>query len=402
MTCVIGSSNVKIFGKAFHSLVRIADDLYIEALSSGLVFHTVNASKSAYACFTFKPDFFISYKEEPSEKRKVLLKSCLMPFRSIQTLEKNVEKCLFDLTCVTDYLLVKFFCKHGVIKTYHLNFVDNETVQGSFPNTGFLCKLAASSRLLQDGIQNFSNSVEELTLTICSDKVLFRNYVDDEPDPNKVVHTELTLESQEFEEFEVERETRITFCLKELKAILSFSEGFNVPVMIQCQSGGKPITFNINGLRGVDVQFVLATLADRETQSTPMSGSVLRTSVAHGSQRTESIAIHVQKSVETLQDSNINSKNHTNSISLPSNKKNSKTFQRIVPPLSFSDDEDTDNIMQIAQEKLQEDLNDNLIPSSPPHKKFRSMFLGLSQSTCTSMAPDSDEVLVANSDEEQI
>lgn len=35
--------------------------------------------------------------------------------------------------------------------------------------------------------------------------------------------------------------------------------------------------------------------------------------------------------------------------------------------------------------------------------QFRKMFLGLSQSTCTSMAPDpDDEVLVANSDDEQI
>lgn len=47
---------------------------FIDCFSFQLVFHTVNASKSAYACFTFKPDFFISYKEEPSEKRKVLLK----------------------------------------------------------------------------------------------------------------------------------------------------------------------------------------------------------------------------------------------------------------------------------------------------------------------------------------
>lgn len=35
--------------------------------------------------------------------------------------------------------------------------------------------------------------------------------------------------------------------------------------------------------------------------------------------------------------------------------------------------------------------------------QFRKMFLGLSQSTCTSMAPDpDDEVLVADSDEEHI
>lgn len=48
------------------------------------------------------------------------------------------------------------------------------------------------------------------------------------PDPNKVVHTELTLESQEFEEFEVDVETKITFCLKELKVRFSFSPSFSL------------------------------------------------------------------------------------------------------------------------------------------------------------------------------
>lgn len=45
----------------------------------------------------------------------------------------------------------------------------------------------------------------------------------------------------------------------------------------------RPVTFSITGLRGVDVQFVLATLADRESQSVSSSG-ILRTSVAQTSQ----------------------------------------------------------------------------------------------------------------------
>lgn len=41
-------------------------------------------------------------------------------------------------------------------------------------------------------------------------------------DPNKVVHTELTLESEEFDLYEVDQETKITFCLKELKVRCNF------------------------------------------------------------------------------------------------------------------------------------------------------------------------------------
>ncbi|KAF8767775.1 Cell cycle checkpoint control protein RAD9A like protein [Argiope bruennichi] len=255
-----------------------------------------------------------------------------------------------------------------MVKIYQLHYVENETVQGSFPTSGFLCQLNASSRLLHDGIQNFSTSVEEVTLTVCSNKVLLRNYVDDEPDPNKVVHTELTLESEEFELFEVDQETKITFCLKELKAVLNFCEGFNVPVSIKCQTGGRPITFSVTGLRGVDVQFVLATLADRESQSLS-SSCVSRSSVAQTSQ-----------SVKNL---------HTE-------KKRNNADTQIVLTLS-SDDDDNDNNDVMLQDPIPDD---DVIPSTPPHKKFRSMFLGLSQATYTTMAPDPDEVLVANSDDE--
>uniref|UniRef100_A0A2L2YG25 Cell cycle checkpoint control protein n=1 Tax=Parasteatoda tepidariorum TaxID=114398 RepID=A0A2L2YG25_PARTP len=398
MSCLIGSSNVKIFGKAFHALSKIADDLYMEALPSGLVFHTVNSSKSAYACFTFKTDFFISYKDDAVEKRKILLKSCLMAFRSLPNLEKNVEKCLFDISSAADYLLLKFFCKHSMIKVYQLNYVENETVQGSFPTSGFTCKLTAPSRLLLDSIQNFSTAVEEITLTVGSNKVFLKNYVDDEPDPNKVVHTEMTLESEEFDLFEVEEETKITFCLKELKAILNFCEGFSVPVAIKCQSPGRPVNFSINGLRGVDVQFVLATLADRDTQLITSSGSVFRTSVAQNSQ-------HVDK-VSTL-----NEKLEA-SPSLPpaSNTASSSSKDNSIPKLPYekpkfsmllSDEEDDDLTSSISLcQAVVDEGDDDMVPSSPPNKKFRSLFLGLSQDTYTSMAPDPDEVLVPNSDDE--
>ncbi|GIY22950.1 cell cycle checkpoint control protein RAD9A [Caerostris extrusa] len=446
MSCLIGAANVKIFGKAFHALVRIADDLYIEALPTGLVFHTVNSSKSAYACFTFKPDFFITYKEDSVEKRKVLLKSCLMAFRSLPNLEKSVEKCLFDLTAAADYLLLKFFCKHGMIKTYQLHYVDNETVQGSFPTSGFLCQLNASSRLLQDGIQNFSTSVEEVTMTVCSNKVILRNYVDDEPDPNKIVHTELTLESEEFDLFEVDQQTKITFCLKELK------KSFNVPVSIKCQTGGRPVTFSVTGLRGVVVQFVLATLADRETQSISSSG-VFRNSVAQTSQFSKSSQLENEDKKKTYSTQYLSDSSQANSFSgsMPNSSRNVQNNPK--PVLILSDDDDD----LMANEPIPEEMEEDVVPSTPPHKRkpnlrfisrflvffcggssavsfidfekrffnrvglltlcstpkqdqalfshllqhFRSMFLGLSsQATYTTMAPDPDEVLVANSDDE--
>lgn len=82
-----------------------------------------------------------------------------------------------------------------------------------------------------------------------------------------------------------------------------------------------------------------------------------------------SVAIHVTKSIDTLQDSKINSKNHANSVSKSSAANNSKAFRRIVQQVCFSDEEDESIIGAVQEEKLHENFNDDIIPSSPPHKK---------------------------------
>uniref|UniRef100_A0A3B5L4R6 Cell cycle checkpoint control protein RAD9A n=1 Tax=Xiphophorus couchianus TaxID=32473 RepID=A0A3B5L4R6_9TELE len=108
MQCVVTGGNVKVLGKAIHSLSRIGDELYVEPQEDGLALRSVNSSRSAYACFLFAPLFFSSF---PFSLRCQL--KFMSVFKSLATLEKTVEKCHIGLDEQKDRLTFTLHCKHG-------------------------------------------------------------------------------------------------------------------------------------------------------------------------------------------------------------------------------------------------------------------------------------------------
>jgi hypothetical protein len=58
--------------------------------------------------------------------------------------------------------------------------------------------------------------------------------------PSKILHTELTIDPRDFEEYSVGTEPgEITFCLKEFKALLGFCEVAGQPIHIWFEQGGR-------------------------------------------------------------------------------------------------------------------------------------------------------------------
>ncbi|KAF2359870.1 Rad9/Ddc1 [Trinorchestia longiramus] len=278
MKCVITGVNIKVFARSIHSLARIGDELYVEPDLEGISFCTVNSSRSAFASFKFGRSFFSqcesgidgsapstsqsnsSQSDAETIKYKVAMRAFLGAFKSLASVEKTVERCKIVVDDAAAKVIVQLVCRYSVVRNYHLPFIECETLRAVYDEASCPYAVTSPSRLLSDVVVNFQPGQDEVSLKVTPTSACVRNYVDDEPDLSKVIRTELQLESDEFDAYGVEAEGEVVFNLKELRAILGFSEPCNLPVTARFSQPGSPIIFSVDNKPLFESKFVLATL----------------------------------------------------------------------------------------------------------------------------------------------
>ncbi|KAG9270621.1 cell cycle checkpoint control protein RAD9A isoform X2 [Astyanax mexicanus] len=273
MRCTIAGNGVKVFGRAVHALSRIGEDIWLDPLQKGLAVRSVNSAQSAYACFLFSPLFFQHYtanldqgRESKGVKCKVSLKSVLPIFRSVATLERSVCKCEISINVSDSRVKFQFNCRHGITKTHNLGYQECEALQAVFPT--HLCPniLKAQPKLLSDIVMHFPTSQEEITLSVSPLRFKLKSYYEEENDLIKSMNTEMSLHPDEFDYFQVGVDSDVTFCLKELRGLLSFAEAHGLPVSIHFGASGKPVSFSVEGMV-LEAVVVLATLASPDSEN---------------------------------------------------------------------------------------------------------------------------------------
>ncbi|XP_028003003.2 cell cycle checkpoint control protein RAD9B [Eptesicus fuscus] len=280
LKCGMSGSQVKVFGKAIQALSRISDELWLDPSEKGLALRSVNSCRSAYGCVLFSPVFFQHYQWSTSVEMngtksnlncKLGMKSILPIFRCLNSLERNVEMCKIFTRSDKCKVVIQLFCRHGIKKTHNVCFQESQPLQVVFEKNTCSNILMIQPRVLAEAIVLFTSSQEEVTLAVTPLEVCIKSSTEESMDLNSSVYSEMFVGPHEFEFFQIGVDTEITFCCKELKGMLIFSEATHAPITMHFDFPGKPMALSIDHML-LEANFILATLADEPSRaSSPQS-----------------------------------------------------------------------------------------------------------------------------------
>ncbi|XP_040587000.1 cell cycle checkpoint control protein RAD9B [Mesocricetus auratus] len=298
LKCGMTGGQVKVFGKAIQTLSRVSDDLWLDPSEKGLALRAVNSCHSTYGYILFSSLFFQHYQWSPSATMsnndvpmnlncKLTIKSILPIFRCLNYLERSVEKCKIVSRLDKCRVVIQFFCKHGIKRTHNVYFQDSQPLKILFEKSLCTNILMIKPRLLTEAIVLLTSNQEEVTFSVTPGNFCLKSWNGESLDLSSSVYSEMSFDPEEFDFFQVGLDTEITFCFKELKGILSFSEVMRVPLSIYFDFPGKPVVLSMEDML-LEANFILATLADQPSrvsspQSLCVSQAQRRTDPTHSS-----------------------------------------------------------------------------------------------------------------------
>ncbi|XP_017655207.1 cell cycle checkpoint control protein RAD9B isoform X1 [Nannospalax galili] len=306
LKCWMNGSQVKVFGKAVQTVARVSEALWLDPSEKGLALRSVNSCHSTYGYVLFSPVFFQHYQWSASAtvtdndiplnlNCKLAIKSILPIFRCLTSLERNVEKCRIFTRSDKCKVVFQFFCRHGLKRTHNVSFEESQPLKTLLEKNMCTNLLMINPRLLTEAIVLLTSNQEDVTFAVTPGNFCLKNSSEESLDLTSSVYSEMFFGPEEFDFFQVGFDTEITFCFKELKGILTFSEAIHAPISIYFDLPGKvqynflkcsycpsenecyfchlfrPVILSIDDML-LEANFILATLSDYPSKaSSPQS-----------------------------------------------------------------------------------------------------------------------------------
>ncbi|KAG0084797.1 Cell cycle checkpoint control protein rad9b [Podila epicladia] len=203
-------------------LLKIGDDVTIEARPNSLALSTINITRSAFAIFSFTSNFFESYTFDanaenivhdaagPYLRCKVLSKALVSACKVRGNVEQKIEKCGIFMESAEG---VGENCFIKIHKLLYESCLDNLQViysKESFPSSWRLTTPA-----LMGLMDNFSSKADEMSMELGS---------------KRIGTTRIQLHKNSIDNYRLQDNIEIMFPLKEFKAIATFATTLRLPL----------------------------------------------------------------------------------------------------------------------------------------------------------------------------
>ncbi|KAH0502298.1 Cell cycle checkpoint control protein RAD9B, partial [Microtus ochrogaster] len=167
--------------------------------------------------------------------------------------------------CTSSWFLV------SIKRTHNVYFQDSQPLKILFEKSVCANILMIKPRLLAEAIVLLTSNQEEVTFSVTPGSFCLKSSSGESLDLSSSVYSEMSFGPEEFDFFQVGLDTEVTFCFRELKGILAFSEVMQAPISIYFDFPGKPVLLSIDDML-LEANFILATLADQPSRvSSPQS-----------------------------------------------------------------------------------------------------------------------------------
>ncbi|KAJ5974230.1 Rad9/Ddc1 [Penicillium waksmanii] len=286
---------------ALTCLSKFSDTVAIEAEHSVLRLSALNSTKTAFASFVCEKDsFFESYsfqaradgrasyqtQSQVSERFfcQILIRALLSIFRGRVDRNKDtaVERCemeiLEDSNQAECRLTVKMICGLGVIKSYKLTYEPAAIQHAVFDRSKTTNQWTADPRFLKQIIDHFSMSAEQLDICAEAGKATFTSFTTKITEGKEVlkypVHTSVTCDRKDFEEFLIEENMHIAINLKDFKAVVAHAETANATVTARYTLPCKPMQLAYE-FEGIRAEFTVMTRGEVDGEEVSSARAVV-------------------------------------------------------------------------------------------------------------------------------
>ncbi|KAL6802537.1 Rad9 domain-containing protein [Trichoderma sp. SZMC 28013] len=316
LTFTLSEEGVTAFRDALNCLSKFSEDVSIEARKDSFFLSTMNTSKSAYASFRFATSrFFGRYQYQGTGQFQekffcsMYIRGLASLFRSRSGVESRgdadkqsiIDRCdvaIEDGEGVKSRFIARIIFRNGLTATHRLPFEVSMPVHAKFNKDEALYHWSISSRTLKQLVDHFGPGTEYLDINTDGDHVNFTCFsektISDDAVLKKPLHTSIAVETDEFDDIDVEDKLQIVVSIKDVRAISQHAAITGNAIVARYSLPARPMQISYSG-DAISCEFLIMTVGERGGNPTKRTKKVRKGAANKGSNSISKAMPHLEE-----------------------------------------------------------------------------------------------------------